>query len=65
MAKTIEPDFKSLSFEERAAKYQDEIKPICEKYGVAPWAGLQSTNEVIAAVPQIKDLWKKDEEEAA
>lgn len=51
-----------MTFKERAAKYEEEIKPICEKYGVLPWAGLQSTNEIIAAVPQLKDAWEKPSE---
>ncbi len=65
MAKTITDvieDPKSLPFEERAKKYEEEMKPIMEKWGVAPWAGLQSTNELIAAVPQLKDLLAKPEE---
>lgn len=52
-------DLKEMPFKDRAAKYEAEIKPIVEKYGVMPWAGLQSTNEIIAAVPQLKDLWEE------
>lgn len=59
VADYIETDPPELSFKERAAKYEEEIKPICEKWGVLPWAGLQSTNEIIASVPQLKDSWEK------
>lgn len=47
------------SFEERAAKFQEEIVPICEKWQVMPWAGLMTTNESLTAVPQLKDLKEK------
>jgi hypothetical protein len=59
----IETDPKTLEFKERALKFEEEIKPISEKWGVAPWAGLQSSNEIIAAVPQLKDLFEKSEPE--
>lgn len=63
--KTVE-DFvqvlpKELDFQERARRYEQDIKPLVEKWGVAPWAGLQSTNEMIAAVPMLKDMWPKED----
>lgn len=62
IADYTESDPKDLPFKERAAKYEKAIKPICEKWGVLPWAGLQSTNELIASVPQLKDAWEKPAE---
>jgi hypothetical protein len=65
MAKTIEDfiekDLKEVEFKDRALAFEEAIKPLSEKWGVAPWAGLQSSNEIIAAVPQLKDLWEKKE----
>lgn len=52
-------DIKDRPFQERASEFEKEIKPFAEKWGVVPWAGLQQTNELIAAVPQLKDLWEK------
>lgn len=52
----IETDPKELPFAERAAAYEKELQPLIEKYGVAPWAGLASSQEAITAVPLIRDL---------
>lgn len=60
--KKIITDIKELPFQERAEKYQEELKPLMEKWGIAPWAGLQSSNEMIAAVPMLKDMWQAAEE---
>lgn len=57
----LEKDPKEYAFEERARKYEAEMKPVVEKWGVAPWAALQATNEALTAVPVIKDLWPKQE----
>lgn len=56
----IESDMKDKPFEERARGFEEELKPLSEKWGVVPWAGLQNTNEIIAAIPQLKDAWQKD-----
>lgn len=61
IADFIETDPKELAFSERVKKYEEEMKPVSEKWGVAPWAGLTNTNEIIAAVPQLKDLWPKED----
>ena len=58
----IAPDYKEMPFNERAAKYEEEMKPIMEKWGIAPWAGINSTNEMIAAIPMLKDMWPKEAE---
>lgn len=54
---------KEMPFKDRATAYEKEMKPICEKWGVIPWAGIQSTNEIIAAIPQLKDAWEKPAED--
>ena len=43
------------SLEERAKKFEEEVKPLLDKYELALWAGLQSNNESIVAVPMYKD----------
>lgn len=66
MAKTVENlvNIKELSFEERVKGYENAVKILIEKWGVSPWAGLQSNNEMIAAVPMLKDLWPKETPDA-
>lgn len=56
IADFIETDPKERPFAERAAEFEKELQPLIDKWGVAPWAGLASTQESIAAVPLIKDL---------
>jgi len=43
------------TFQERARAFEEEIKPISEKWGIILWAGLQQTQEAIVAVPMFKD----------
>ena len=50
---------KDTPFEERARKFEEEIKPLTEKWGVIPWATLGLTNEAIAATACLRDLWEK------
>lgn len=59
--KTPEVDMKTVTstteptFQERAKAFEEEIKPIAEKWEIALWAGLQTTQEAIIAVPMFKD----------
>ncbi len=39
----IAKDNKKLSFEDRAKKFEEAIKPLCEELGVTPSAALQPT----------------------
>ena len=57
----IAKDRKDMPFEERAKKFEEAIKPLCDEWGIVPWAGLQTTNELIGAVPQLKDTWANHE----
>ena len=63
MEKTIEDIVSKVNegmpFEERARKFEAEVKPISEKWGIAPTAGLQTTPQAIVAVPLLADLWDK------
>lgn len=58
----IAKDNKKLPFEERAQKFQENLKPLVEEWGVAPWAGIQQTQEAILSVPMLKDLWDSGKE---
>lgn len=54
----IAKDNKSLSFAERAKKFESQIEPICKDLGVVPSAVLVNTNQAIMAVANMKDLWE-------
>lgn len=53
----IKKENKDIPFDERAKKFEERIKPICEELGVIPWATLGLNEEAIIARPVLKDLW--------
>ena len=59
IADIIDKPNEGLSFEERARKFEAEIKPIGKKWGIAPAAGLQQTPQALVAVPLLQDTWEK------
>lgn len=51
---------KDLSFEDRAKRYLERIKPISEELGVVAWAELQQTQNQLTALPNLMDTWAKE-----
>lgn len=58
----IAKDNKALSFEERADKWQKQVKPICEELGILPWAQLHFSEESVSAIPSLKNIWMDGKE---
>ena len=54
----IAKDNKDVPFEDRARKWEEEVKPLCEKWGVTPWSSLSSSPQAIVCSPALKDLWE-------
>lgn len=52
---------KDSSFEERAKKFEDALKPLTEELGVNYMAVIQPTQTAIHATIVCVDLWQKNE----
>lgn len=51
---------KELSFEERAKRFEEAVKPIIEEYGVNYMAIINPTQTAITAVCVVIDLWQNE-----
>lgn len=60
----IEKEPKDYTFEERARKWEEEIKPLCEKWGVIPGATINATQDGIFPAVAIRDIWQKEQSSA-
>lgn len=49
-----------ILFDERAKKFEAALKPLIEKWGVAPIAVLQSSETALRAQIVLTDLWQKE-----
>jgi len=58
----IAKDNKDIPFEERAKKFEERIKPICEELGIGMAATLQPTPTALTAVACLQDLWASGRE---
>lgn len=50
---------KDIPFEERAKKFEVQLKIVVDEWGVTPWAVLANDERAIAATMVLKDLWEK------
>ncbi len=55
---------KSMPFDQRAKAFEQELKPLVEKWGVFPWASLSQSQDAIQALLVLRDAWEPKEEQA-